>query len=173
MLTTGITPGNDMRFKTERLESARNFANKLWNASRFVIMNLKDENGNLRPMAEPSLTEQCSDSLTECAGRQAALCGSALRAEDKWMIARVNDAVKYVNDALEKYDLELCIRDRLRMKKSKQKCGLKSSRELEIPKIILRLPQMEKITSGRICTIGLQRLQKKRDFLSLRQNSER
>lgn len=107
MLTTGITPGNDMRFKTERLESARNFANKLWNASRFVIMNLKDEDGNLRPMAEPSLTEQCSDSMAECAGRQAALCGSALRAEDKWMIARVNDAVKYVNDALEKYDLAL------------------------------------------------------------------
>ena len=52
MLTTGITPGNDMRFKEDRLESARNFANKLWNASRFVIMNLQDEDGNFLPMKE-------------------------------------------------------------------------------------------------------------------------
>lgn len=94
MLTTGITPGNDMRFKTERLESARNFANKLWNASRFVIMNLKDENGGFRPMAEPSCGAEILSSI-------------ALRPEDKWMIARVNDAAKYVNDALEKYDLAL------------------------------------------------------------------
>ena len=52
MLTTGITPGNDMRFKEDRLESCRNFANKLWNASRFVIMNLQDEEGNFREMAK-------------------------------------------------------------------------------------------------------------------------
>ena len=42
MLSTGITPGNDMRFTEDRLENSRNFANKLWNASRFVIMNLQD-----------------------------------------------------------------------------------------------------------------------------------
>ena len=93
MLTTGITPGNDMRFKTDRLESARNFANKLWNASRFVIMNLKNEDGTFREIQEPC----CGKSLSDI----------ALRPEDKWMIARVNDAAAYVNEALEKYDLAL------------------------------------------------------------------
>ncbi len=82
MLTTGITPGNDMRFKTDRLEASRNFANKLWNASRFVIMNLGDEE---IPEADRS----------------------AWRDEDKWMISRVNDAVKYVTEAMEKYELAL------------------------------------------------------------------
>ena len=86
MLTTGITPGNDMRFKEDRLESARNFANKLWNASRFVIMNLQDENGEFLPMAGDD---------------------AVLRDEDKWMISRVNDAVQYVTDTFEKFDLAL------------------------------------------------------------------
>ena len=90
MLTTGITPGNDMRFKTDKLESARNFANKLWNASRFVIMNLQDEDGSLREMAD----------LTD-------LNSAALQDEDKWMISRVNDAVKYITETMEKFDLAL------------------------------------------------------------------
>ena len=90
MLTTGITPGNDMRFKTDKLESARNFANKLWNASRFVIMNLQDEDGNFRQMAE----------LTD-------LDKAALQDEDKWIISRVNDATKYITETMEKYDLAL------------------------------------------------------------------
>ena len=83
MLTTGITPGNDMRFKTDRLEAARNFANKLWNASRFVIMNLEDAG----ELTEPDPT--------------------ALRDEDKWMLSRLNDAVRYVTETMEKYDLAL------------------------------------------------------------------
>ena len=90
MLTTGITPGNDMRFKTDKLESARNFANKLWNASRFVIMNLQDEDGSFRGMAD----------LTD-------LNSAALQDEDKWMISRVNDAVKYITETMEKFDLAL------------------------------------------------------------------
>ncbi len=83
MLTTGITPGNDMRFKTDRLESARNFANKLWNASRFVIMNLEDG----AELTEPD--------------------PSALKDEDKWMLSRLNEAVRYVTETMEKYDLAL------------------------------------------------------------------
>ena len=83
MLTTGITPGNDMRFKTDRLEAARNFANKLWNASRFVIMNLEDAG----ELTEPD--------------------PAALRDEDKWMLSRLNDAVRYVTETMEKYDLAL------------------------------------------------------------------
>ena len=87
MLTTGITPGNDMRFKEDRLESCRNFANKLWNASRFVIMNLQDEDGSFKPMAEIS--------------------ADVLKDEDKWIISRVNDAVKYITETMDKYDLAL------------------------------------------------------------------
>lgn len=88
MLTTGITPGNDMRFKTDRLESARNFANKLWNASRFVIMNLQNEDGSF-------------------AETDRELSGENLKDEDKWMISRVNEAVKYITEAMEKFDLAL------------------------------------------------------------------
>lgn len=51
-LVTGNTPGNDMRFYWERVESSRNFANKLWNASRFVLMNLEGFDSSFRPQAE-------------------------------------------------------------------------------------------------------------------------
>jgi len=83
MLTTGITPGNDMRFKTDRLEAARNFANKLWNASRFVIMNLDEEQELTAPKPEQ------------------------LKDEDKWMLSRLGEAVKYVTETMERYDLAL------------------------------------------------------------------
>ncbi len=87
MLTTGITPGNDMRFSEDKIESSRNFANKLWNASRFVIMNLQDEEGNFKKLAD--------------------LEGAALQDEDKWILSRVNDATGYMTNAMEKYDLAL------------------------------------------------------------------
>ncbi|MGN0719497.1 MAG: class I tRNA ligase family protein, partial [Anaerovoracaceae bacterium] len=102
MLTTGITPGNDMRFKEDRLESCRNFANKLWNASRFVIMNLQDEEGNFREMAKC-----CATCCGKACGDVTDFSNIALKDEDKWMISRVNDAVEYVTSALEKYDLAL------------------------------------------------------------------
>ena len=101
MLTTGITPGNDMRFKEDRLEAARNFANKLWNASRFVIMNLQDENGDFLPMIEC-----CEDCCGAACCNDAALTGN-LRDEDKWILSRVNDAAKYMTDTMERYDLAL------------------------------------------------------------------
>lgn len=87
MLSTGITPGNDMRFTDDRLESARNFANKLWNASRFTIMNIKAEDGSFLPMTD---------------GRS-----GALRDEDKWIIDRVSEAIDYVNTAMGRYDLAM------------------------------------------------------------------
>ena len=102
MLTTGITPGNDMRFKEDKLESSRNFANKLWNASRFVIMNLQDEDGNFKELAKC-----CGDCCGMACGDTTNFSNIALRDEDKWIISRVNDAVEYVTNALEKYDLAL------------------------------------------------------------------
>ena len=89
MLTTGITPGNDMRFKTDKLESSRNFANKLWNASRFVIMNLQNEDGSFKDIADGDISQM------------------ALKDEDKWMLSRVNESVKYVTAAMDRFDLAL------------------------------------------------------------------
>ena len=91
MLMTGISPGNDMRFKEDKLESSRNFANKLWNASRFVIMNLQDEEGNFKEMVSE---ETGMDNI-------------ALRDEDKWILSRINDAVQYVTNSMDKFDLAL------------------------------------------------------------------
>lgn len=102
MLSTGITPGNDMRFQTEKIESARNFANKLWNASRFVIMNITDEEGDFLPMAKC-----CSD----CCGCSCAdtndFSNIDLKPEDKWIISRVNSASAEITTNLENYDLAL------------------------------------------------------------------
>ena len=84
-LATGNAPGNDMRFSDEKIEAARNFANKLWNASRFVLMNLEDEADYTLP-AENLLAD-----------------------EDKWIISRVNTLAKEVNNALDKYELGIAL----------------------------------------------------------------
>ncbi len=81
MLMTGISPGNDTRFNYDRLESSRNFANKLWNASRFVLMNIDGD-----------LTDE------ETAKKN-------YKAEDKWIISRVNKAAKDATEYLEKFEL--------------------------------------------------------------------
>ena len=84
MLATGNSPGNDMRFYMERVEAARNFANKLWNASRFVFMNIDSEimEGVSRKSVEANLT-----------------------LADKWIISRANNVVKEVTDNMDKFDL--------------------------------------------------------------------
>ena len=91
MLATGISPGNDLRFKMDRLESCRNFANKLWNASRFVIMNLLDEKGDFFPMAD------AAEGIEKL----------VLKDEDKWILTRVNQAVSEITNNMEKYELAL------------------------------------------------------------------
>lgn len=91
MLTAGISPGNDMRFKTDKLESSRNFANKLWNASRFVIMNLQDEEGEFRPIAF----------------QQDSFDAAKLADEDKWMLTRLNESVAEITSNMEKFELSL------------------------------------------------------------------
>lgn len=81
MLVTGNTPGNDIRFHTDRLEAIRNFCNKIWNASRFVMMNLEDYDGK---------KEITSYSLA-----------------DKWIIGEYNRTIKSVTDNLDNYELGL------------------------------------------------------------------
>ena len=84
MLATGNSPGNDMRFTTEKVESSRNFANKLWNAARFILMNLGDSD------IEPGLP----DTLT---------------LEDKWILSKFNSLARAVTDNLEKFELGLAV----------------------------------------------------------------
>ncbi|MDD6094715.1 MAG: valine--tRNA ligase [Clostridia bacterium] len=83
-LATGNSPGNDMRFSDEKIEAARNFANKLWNAARFVMMNLKIEKIELPPVER-------------------------LKAEDKWILSRFNAAVANVNLNLDKYEIGIAL----------------------------------------------------------------
>ena len=86
-LATGNAPGNDMRFSDEKIESARNFANKLWNASRFVLMNLTEEDGELLTMPKPS----------------------ELLPEDKWVLSRFNKLCKSVCDNIDSYELGVAL----------------------------------------------------------------
>ncbi|MEG0250535.1 MAG: valine--tRNA ligase [Peptostreptococcus sp.] len=88
-LATGNSPGNDMRFYTERVEFARNFNNKLWNASRFVFMNLEDE------------------SLLENLTREAVEKDFTLA--DKWIISRANGVVKEVTHNMDKFELGMAL----------------------------------------------------------------
>ncbi len=80
-LITGNSPGNDMRFYMERVEASRNFANKLWNATRFVMMNLDED----------IVKEEISLDLLE--------------EEDKWIISRMNTVIKEITDNLNKYEI--------------------------------------------------------------------
>lgn len=83
-LMTGNSPGNDMRFYFERVEASRNFANKIWNASRFILMNIKDD-------------------------KQLEFNASKLKLEDKWILSKSNDIVKEVSDNLDKYELGIAL----------------------------------------------------------------
>ena len=84
-MVTGNSPGNDMRFYVERCEAMRNFANKLWNASRYVMMNLSDG-------AECTLPEL-----------------SSLEIADKWVLSKLNALIAEVTENLEKYELGVAV----------------------------------------------------------------
>ena len=81
-LAVGNSPGNDMRFYWEKVEAARNFANKVWNASRFVLMNIGED--AIEPIDE-----------------------SKLDIADRWILAKLNDAIRECTADIEKYDLGL------------------------------------------------------------------
>ena len=86
-LVTGNTPGNDMRFYTKRVEANRNFANKLWNATRFLMMNMSDE-----------ITDSNFDV-------------EKLHYEDKWILSKLQKVVKSITEKIEKYDIGLAADD--------------------------------------------------------------
>ena len=84
-LMTGNAPGNDMRFYMERVEASRNFANKVWNASRFIMMNLE----KAEVPAEIDL--------------------ETLTSADKWILSKVNTLAKDVTENLDKYELGIAV----------------------------------------------------------------
>ena len=83
-LATGNAPGNDMRFYIERVEASRNFANKIWNASRFTLMNL-------------DITENKLPEVSE------------LQLEDRWILSKYNRVVKEVTDNLDHFELGIAV----------------------------------------------------------------
>ncbi len=83
-LITGNAPGNDMRFYWERVENSRNFANKVWNASRFIMMNMEKA---------PEAKAEISD----------------LTMADKWILSKVNTLAKDVTENLDKYELGIAL----------------------------------------------------------------
>ena len=83
-LMTGNAPGNDMRFYWERVEASRNFANKVWNASRFIMMNLEG-----KTVTEPSI-----DQLQEV---------------DRWILSKLNTLAQEVTDNMEKFELGIAV----------------------------------------------------------------
>ena len=83
-IITGNSPGNDMRFYWERVEANRNFANKIWNASRFIMMNLGDK--------EPTRPGQ-----------------EELAPADRWITSRFNSVTKEVTENMEKYELGIAV----------------------------------------------------------------
>ena len=94
-LITGNAPGNDMRFYDERVIANRNFANKIWNASRFIMMNLPEE-GSADEAALKALID--ADKVP-----------AAIQAEDKWILSRLNDTVKAVTDNMDKFELGIAV----------------------------------------------------------------
>mgnify|MGYP005760936651 FL=1 len=85
-LILGTTPGNDIRYSSDKVEASSNFANKLWNASKFVLMQLED----IEEFKENDITE---------------LDSSKMIYVDKWIISKLNTLVKEVTENLENYDL--------------------------------------------------------------------
>ena len=83
-LATGNSPGNDMRYYEERVEASRNFANKIWNASRFILMNLTEDN-----FGELDVDK--------------------LNVEDKWIISKLNTLTKEVTENLDKFELGVAV----------------------------------------------------------------
>ena len=86
-IVTGNAPGNDMRFYNERVENSRNFANKVWNASRFIMMNMKED--------APSAIHQPMP--------------AGLEPVDHWILSKLNKAVKEVTENMEKFELGIAV----------------------------------------------------------------
>ena len=88
-LITGNAPGNDMRFYYERVENSRNFANKVWNASRFIMMNMETALTNGRAITAPAAED--------------------LQPVDRWILSKLNTLVKDVTDNMDHFELGIAV----------------------------------------------------------------
>ena len=93
-LITGNAPGNDMRFYYERVEASRNFANKVWNASRFIMMNMDQEEEKTGKRGWETSYEEIGDSLYSV---------------DKWILSKLNTLVKDVTDNMDSFELGIAV----------------------------------------------------------------
>ena len=93
-LITGNAPGNDMRFYNERVEASRNFANKVWNASRFIMMNMEQAE-------EKTGARDWEVSYNEVK--------ESLEPADQWILSRLNTLVREVTDNMEQYELGIAV----------------------------------------------------------------
>ncbi|HIT64050.1 MAG TPA: valine--tRNA ligase, partial [Candidatus Ventrimonas merdavium] len=101
-LITGNAPGNDMRFYWERVENSRNFANKVWNASRFIMMNM--EKADPEKMKAYDLAFGAESGQPGQAEQE-----TPLTMADKWILSRVNTLAKDVTENLDKYELGIAL----------------------------------------------------------------
>ena len=148
-LITGNAPGNDMRFYWERVENSRNFANKVWNASRFIMMNMEGKN-----ITKPDACD--------------------LEPVDKWILSKLNGVVKEVTENMEAFELgiavqkvydfiwdELCdwyiemVKPRLYATddEKSQNAALYTLREVLIDALKLLHPYMPFVTEEIFCTL--------------------
>ncbi|NMA95405.1 MAG: valine--tRNA ligase [Clostridiales bacterium] len=81
-LVTGISPGNDMRFHWEKVEASRNFTNKIWNAARFILMNIEDNASHIQPIDTENL-----------------------ELSDRWILSKYNNLVAEVTENMERFEL--------------------------------------------------------------------
>ncbi len=93
-LITGNAPGNDMRFYYERVEASRNFANKVWNASRFIMMNMDQEEEKTGKRGWETSYEEIRNSLYPV---------------DKWILSKLNTLVKEVTDNMDSFELGIAV----------------------------------------------------------------
>ena len=93
-LITGNAPGNDMRFYYERVEASRNFANKVWNASRFIMMNMDQEEEKTGKRGWETSYKEIGDSLYPV---------------DKWILSKLNTLVKDVTDNMDSFELGIAV----------------------------------------------------------------
>ena len=99
-LITGNAPGNDMRFYWERVENSRNFANKVWNASRFIMMNIEKASAERMAEYDCAYAKDADASLAE---------NAPLTLADKWILSRVNTLAKDVTENLDKFELGIAL----------------------------------------------------------------
>ena len=104
-LVTGNAPGNDMRFYWEKVENSRNFANKIWNASRFIMMNMEKVDNVQMEMYDRAYGLKGEKNETEAK----AFGEAPLTMADKWILSKANDLAKEVTENLDKYELGIAL----------------------------------------------------------------